>query len=116
MSKNVFLSYASEDKQFAELAKKSLTDLGHLPADTVFFDVQDMSAGENIRQRLKSEMKASDTVVLVVTENSALSQWINYEAGMADALGKNILVVCKKGTGKSSLVSALSTYKLITLN
>ena len=115
MKTNVFVSYASQDKEFAETVKRKLADLEHLPADTVFLDAQDIPIGENIRERLKSQIRASDAVILVMTENSASSQWINYEAGLADALGKKILVVGKKGSGKTALLAYLAEYQHVEL-
>ena len=115
MKTNVFVSYAFQDKEFAETAKRMLAVLGHLPVDTVFLDAQDIPVGENIRERLKSQIQASDAVILVMTENSASSQWINYEAGLADALGKKILVVGKKGSGETALLAYLVEYQHVEL-
>jgi predicted ABC-type transport system involved in lysophospholipase L1 biosynthesis ATPase subunit len=41
--------------------------------------------------------------VIIATENAMMSKWVNYEVGMAEALGKQIVVVGKRGSDKSSL-------------
>jgi len=116
MTTKVFVSYAATDKALAETAKHELATKGHVPSDTVFFDVQEITAGENIRQRLRSEIEAADAVVLVMTEQAETSQWINYEAGLADALGKKILVVGAKTTGKTGLLASLADYQRIEID
>ena len=42
-------------------------------------------------------MASANSVVVFWTENSANSQFVNYELGMADALGKNLVVVTPRG-------------------
>lgn len=115
MATSVFISYAHQDKELAENVIHALSAKGHLAPDTVFFGVQDISAGEDIRQRIRSKIEAADAVVLVMSEHAATSQWINYEAGLADALGKKILVVGAKGLEKNALLAHLADYQQIEL-
>lgn len=116
MAVNAFVSYAYQDKEFVEKVKHALAAKGHLPADTVFSDAQGfLSAGEDIRRRLGWEIRAADVVVLVMSKHAEASQWINYEAGLADALGKKIFVVGAKGSEKSTWLSNLADYQRIEL-
>lgn len=115
MTTKVFISYAIQDKQLAEKAKEELEVRGYLPTDTVFFDAHEVSIGEDIRERLKTEMEASASVVLVMSEMAGSSQWVNYEAGLADALGKKILIVGAKGAGKSQFLERLSEFQHVEL-
>ena len=115
MTTKVFISYAFQDKQFAEIAKKTLGARGYFPKDTVVFDAQDVSVGENVRERLKAEMAASSSVVLVMSDTAESSHWVNYEAGLADALGKKILIVGKKGSRNTQLPAHLSNYQRVDL-
>ena len=115
MAIKVFISYAYQDKELAENVKHELATGGHLPVDTVFFDAQDIAVGEDIRQRLRLEIGAADAVVLVMSKNAEASQWINYEAGLADALGKKILVVGTKEAGETPLLANLADYQQIEI-
>ena len=115
MATKVFVSYAYQDKELAENAKHELATTGHLPADTVFFDMGNISAGESIRQQIRSEIESADAVVLVMSEHAEASQWINYEAGLADALGKKILVVATKGSGEIAWLANLDEYQQIEI-
>lgn len=115
MKNKVFFSYASQDKQFAESAKRELEVRGYFPEDVVFVDAQDIPMGGNIRDHLKSEMEESATVVLVVSKSATSSEWMNYEAGLADALGKNILVVGEEGAENDQLLASLADYQRVDL-
>jgi ABC-type transport system involved in cytochrome bd biosynthesis fused ATPase/permease subunit len=105
MTEKVFLSYASKDRAFAESLKLKLNEF--LPAQSQpleVFDVQsNVTLGEDIRKAIKAAMDAASTVVIVSSPDGDASQWVNYEAGLADALGKKIVIVGRKGTGKSAL-------------
>lgn len=115
MATKVFVSYAYQDKKFVENVKHELSRKGHLPPDALFFDAQDISAEESIRTRLRSEIRAADTVVIVMSKHAEASQWVNYEAGLADALGKKILVVGTKASGEAALLANLADYQQIEI-
>ncbi len=106
MSEKIFLSYSHTDRDFARRVEKRLKDL--LKSKDQEFSVIDerrtISAGEDIRQSLKSAMDSATTVVFLASPDSAKSPWMNYEAGLADALGKRVVVVGQKGVGKTELL------------
>ena len=115
MTGKVFISYAHQDREFAENVMHALTAKGHFAPETVFSDLQHISAGEDTSRRVRSEIEAADAVVLVMSEHAATSPWINYEAGLADALGKKILVVGAKGVGEVALLAKLAAYQQIEI-
>jgi ABC-type phosphate/phosphonate transport system ATPase subunit len=53
-------------------------------------------------------MEAAGVVVIVSSPHSDKSQWVSYEAGMAEAIGKHVVIVGQKGMGKSSLLRHLA--------
>ncbi len=67
------------------------------------------------RLAIRDQIKSADMVVIITSESSVESQWVNYEAGMADALGKPIVVVGRRGIGKSSLLTNLADAKVIEI-
>lgn len=106
MSYKVFLSYAINDSAFAELVKAKIKQL--LPQHNVesieVFDVRsDLAVGADIRKSIKAAIEASNAVVLISSESSDLSPSVNYEAGLADALGKELLIVQKEGAVDSAM-------------
>ena len=106
MSEKVFLSYAYEDAGLVRAVTHRLPGLLRINAKNleVFDALTGVHVGENIRERIKIEMKKAGTVVFFSSPNSDKSQWVSYEAGMAEALGKNVVIVGEKGMGKSSLL------------
>lgn len=105
MTEKIFLSYAQQDREIAERIEGYLREHGIVTTpEAEFFDPQKgIQAGDNIREILKSEITASSRVVIITSPNSAQSQWVNYEAGMASALGKPIVVVGVGGVGNKFL-------------
>lgn len=106
MSFKVFLSYATNDSAIAELVKAKIKDLlPHHKVEAVEFSnsQSELVAGADIRQSIKSAIEEANTVVVISSESSDLSPWVNYEAGLADALGKELLIVEQKGAADSAL-------------
>lgn len=102
MTRKVFLSYAAQDRAFARAIESRLGDLlaASDPIDVV--DVQaSLPEGGDARRAIRSAMNESDAVVIVESPDVERSPWVNYEAGMADALGKPVVFVGRKGSGKS---------------
>lgn len=62
----LFLSYASEQKDFADRLALALRNDGH----TVFFDQDDLPAAGNYNQRLRMGVKASDVFVFLISPQS----------------------------------------------
>ena len=91
MSYKVFLSYARNDSAFAELVKAKIKDwLPHHRTEVIEFSnpQPELATGADVRQSIRSAIQEAGTVVVISSESSDLSPWVNYEAGLADALGK----------------------------
>ena len=116
MSTKVFISHTLQDIQLAEKAKSQLIQRKVLPIDTEFIAPGDISSGTNVRAHLRNEIATADKVVLVATDNSESSQLVNYELGMADALGKPIIVIARTGAGKTPALNHLAHYEQIDLD
>ena len=62
---------------------------------------------------IKDQIASSDIFILLWTTEAARSPYVLYEAGMADAYAKPILIVTEPGSPE--LPSALSKYQIVTL-
>lgn len=95
MTKKIFLSYAMSDKEkVPSLVKKLQQHQLRDEEQVVVVDpVNELLAGEDFRERIRQNIQDSDEVAVVWTTASAASGLVNYEAGMADALGKPIIIV-----------------------
>jgi hypothetical protein len=102
MKEKVFFSYSHADRGLAKRVEKQLK--GVLKSESRDFTVIDqrkvVSPGKDVRKSLKAAMDSASTVVFLASPESENSQWMNYEAGLADALGKRMVVVGKKGLAK----------------
>jgi len=120
MSRKIFLSYASEDKQHLEGIKELLEHhrITKQGENVSFIDPmsESFNPGASIRELIKKQIESSSDVVVFATEDSLSSQWVNYEIGMADALNKPIVVVGRKGFGKTSLLQSLEGVRLIEID
>ena len=109
MTERIFLSYHRDDRNLAKRIKKRLAELLNSgSANVVVIDGLDAAPiGADVRESIKAAIESSNTVVLITSPNSSKSPWMNYEAGIADALGKKIVVVGEKGMGKTTLLRHL---------
>ena len=78
-------------------------------------DEQEMVAGSSVRGALRDAISSADTVVLFWTDAAAKSQWVNYEAGMAEALGKQVVVVMPESS-TAQLPESLQDVQVVKLS
>jgi signal recognition particle GTPase len=114
----IFVSYASEDKELLDKLEETLRKHDVVGNEAIlFFDPKkELETGDNVREKLRAQIEAASKVILIHTDKSESSQWVNYEVGMADALGKPIIVVGRKGAGKSALISKLADVTKIEID
>ena len=82
-----FLSYASEDAIFADLARLKLQDAGI----DVWIDAGNLRAGEEWRNAIDEGISTADVLLVVLTPESGKSPYVTYE--WAYALGSGIRVI-----------------------
>lgn len=117
MTEKIFVSYAHQDRDLLKAVLRALRKHGIVTAkDVVILDPHDFEPGENVRRMIKDQISSASKVVIIASDNSAKSEWVNYEAGMADALEKPIFIMGRKGSGKTaSLLSALGNVQPIEI-
>ncbi len=82
-----FMSYASEDAIFADLARLKLRDAGV----DVWIDQTGLNAGEEWRNGIDEGIASSDVLIVVITPESCKSPYVTYE--WAFAMGSGIKVI-----------------------
>ena len=117
MTEKIFVSYAHEDRDLVKAVLGALRKHHIVTAeDVVILDPHHFEPGENIRRMIKDQISSARKVVIIATDHSAKSEWVNYEAGMAAALDKPIVVMGRKGSGKTaSLISSLGNVQSIEI-
>jgi hypothetical protein len=95
---SVFVSYAFDDKLKIRKVLDRLKEKGILsPHDEVVDSSAAMVPGSSLRRMLREAIESASKFVVVWSDEADTSDWVNYETGMAEALGKPILVVVPKG-------------------
>jgi len=112
MTTKVFISYATPDKKKVKSVLEKLRKSREVGLDLVIIDVQMPALGKDVRAEIKRSIKEADQVVIVWTKQSAESSFVNYEAGMAEALGKPITVVMPE-SGAPKLPSSLQGVRIL---
>jgi TPR repeat protein len=94
----VFISYSRDDLDFADQLTAALDFSGF----ECFIDREGISGGEEWKRSLGGLISDADTVVFVLTPNSAHSAICDWEVGEATRLNKRILpIVCRPLEGVS---------------
>jgi hypothetical protein len=113
MTTKIFISYAFRDRDLVQGVKDALMKQGLNGSYVTDFPNQmDLTAGESFRDALRKWINNADYFVLFWTEAAANSEWCNYEAGMAEALGKKVIVVMPEHC-QAKLPSTLSVYPIV---
>ena len=126
--RQVFISYSGRNAVEASLLQYALEGLlideevvawsyeRDTSEDIIIVDPQHkLKAGSNIRKVIRDAISSASKVVIIASDNSSGSQWVNYEAGMAVALEKPIVVMRSKGSGKTALYRALRNVQAIQI-
>lgn len=103
---NIFLSYAHADAPRIESLKNELRRRGIIHDEDQIVDPAGLEPGESFRDTLRKEIKAASLVVVFWGQEASASANVNYEAGMADALDKQIVLVVPQGEASRPRIDA----------
>lgn len=95
---SVFISYSMHDKQKLARVVGELRSRGVVGENDQLVYAPDVFVpGSSMRGQVRDAIAAASKVVVVWSDAGAGSDWVNYETGMAEALGKPIYIVIPKG-------------------
>ena len=111
----VFISHAAHDKSRVRKVIGELKVRGVLGDRDKIIDTTDLFVqGSSIRGQVQKAIEDASKVIVIWSDAGAESEWVNYETGMAEALGKPMFVVIPKGE-RSSLPIHLADTQVIEL-
>jgi hypothetical protein len=90
---DVFISYAISDRDEAERLVSAL----QVNNVSGWLDKADIAAGDSIPSAVRAALKGSNVVVVLLSPSALRSQWVQFEIGAAEALGKKIVPVIVSG-------------------
>lgn len=76
---SLFISYSAEDESFAQKIHSDLQEAGI----RCWFAPQDMKAGDRIRTAIDEAIRVHDKLLLILSENSIRSKWVESEVETA---------------------------------
>ena len=108
----VFLSHIRRDADLAANFARELRKHGVEP-----IDVESVAPGESFRRAVKSAIRRADAFVLILSApEAAASSWVSYELGVAEALGKPILLVLSHNHTASQLPSDMAELAILSFD
>jgi CheY-like chemotaxis protein len=90
----VFISYSTEDSDFADLVKMKLKEAGI----DVWIDQDELDAGEEWRNEIDLGISNADALLLILTPASQRSPYVTYEWAYAIGRKKRVIPVLYKDT------------------
>jgi WD40 repeat protein len=88
VTKPIFISYSSQDIDFAVKLADGLQAQGFK-----YWIDRKITGGEEWRRLIEEQLRAADEVIVILSENSIKSKWVQYEGAKAQAWGKKIYPV-----------------------
>jgi hypothetical protein len=87
--RNVFISYARGDELAARELRANLRDM----EVTGWMDESDIATGDAISEKIRESLKRASAVIVIVSERSLKSPWVQFELGAAEGMGKRIIPI-----------------------
>lgn len=103
---NIFLAYSKEDRAWVSEFAKALEKEGI----STWFDVLNLDPGERWLEKTQDALRASKTLIVVLSGHSIDSPWTFFELGAAVADRKKIIPILTEDIDMQNLPSALSAY------
>lgn len=113
MSKpSVFISYSRRDADLANSVAVALERLGFNALDPG----RNLRPGDDWRKAIQAAIRRSEAVILVASPHSLTSSWSLYEAGMAEALGKKVMVLLPNTHSAAELPADVASNAIVDLD
>ena len=114
---SVFLAYALADRPQVKKLLGRLKVMGVMrDSDEIIDHAKIIVEGSGTRrEEVRNAINKADKLVVVWSKGGAESAWVNYETAMADALGKEIVVLVPKGQ-RSELPSLIAENAVLEMD
>jgi nucleoside 2-deoxyribosyltransferase len=109
-TRSVFLSYSDRDADLAKRFGDALKGLGLKS----FTERRGLRPGEDWRKAIQTAIRQSDALIMLVAHpQRASASWMSYEAGVAEALGKRVLVLLSNRYPVTELPVDVATSRVV---
>lgn len=94
MAQHVFISYKHEDRIFASQLIQRIQAAGF----RIWIDEDQLRAGENWREAINTAIRQSFALILVITPEARLSEYVTYEWAFAQGAGVKVIPIMLRST------------------
>jgi hypothetical protein len=113
---NVFISHARADAHKLDEIVQSLVAKGFLNEGDQILREEDLPKKHGaLRDQVRMRIQSASKLIVIWGAASASSQWVNYEMGLADALGKPIIAVIPSQGDSIALPANLQKVQVVRL-
>jgi hypothetical protein len=105
----IFISYSRKDSAFVRRLAGDLEKAGY----DVWWDVSDLRGGDDWPRVIPTAIESSDYVIVVLSPNAVISEWVEKEYTQALALHKKIIPIM---LARSSVPFALNTINYVNFS
>jgi hypothetical protein len=99
MGYRIFLSHSTQDRAWCEWLQSAATKM----AMTTYLAEHDLRPGRPLADKVRTQIVASDAVVVLLSHNSANAPYVHQEIGCAIQAGKVVIPLVQPGVSRDSL-------------
>ena len=108
----IFISHINENREIAEKLKEFFEKTFHKKIDVfISSDPESISLSQDWYEKIKEGIKNCNLMIILCTPDSIKRPWINFEAGAAAILDKNVGPICFQGLTVSKLTAPLNASR-----
>ncbi len=112
MRHRVFISHSARDQQLASAFRKVLEESGVAVAMA-----DDVPVGSEWRKSIQSAIRRVDVVLVLLSRQAAVAgSWIGYEIGVAEALGKPVIVLADDNLPRGDLPADMAAWPVLAVD
>ena len=109
---DVFLSFNHSDKDIATPFLKKLQEAGY----SVHHTSDDIPHDKAWRKSIRQAISASDALILILPRREIEASWLTYEIGLAEALGKKIVLLLSEQSAELPEELEHQNYNVVPFN
>jgi len=99
----VFLSHSSGDAEVVNMFRNQAVAAGV----EVYLAEHDVQAGESLAMKVRSAIRRSDAIVVLLTKSGAASAYVHQEVGVAVEAGKPVIPIVETGVSSLAMLGGI---------
>ena len=109
----IFLSHSLKDHELVESIASRISESGNVRPVTA---EESPEPGTLLKDRVKKLIKQSFMVIAVITEDSKHSDWVNWEIGYSEGIGKSVIPFLEEGVKVTGTLEGIERIRFSRKN